>query len=142
MYVIFLAFTAAFIGLVARSVWRDVYGRSTDAGVVVTASPKACVDELETLFHRLESRSAVKMAAREAPAWDRFNREFEDRLHTLERECATRDGWSPEVSDAITSIADQLETLRTHYSRCGQEGEEARTAIVGKLDAARKAIKP
>ena len=82
-------------------------------------------------------------SAREEPAWERFSREFEERLNHVEADCTEgREGWNPAVQEAVVAIADALQEMRAHYARCGQEGETTRTGLVQRIAAAKAALKP
>ena len=125
----------------ARSIWLEIYGRPVQGSLGAQVSPKRCLDELESLFHRLESRSAVRMAAREEPSWEAFSRDFEERLRQVELDCSATEAWPGEVTAAIGTISDGLHDLRTHYARCGEAGETTRTGLVQGFGAARAALK-
>jgi len=149
MYAIFLVFTLAFIGLVARSVWLDLYGKETSKGLQAEhPTVQACLDELDRLSAKLESRLSMPMTPR-APRdaerfrndWDSFTREFEDRLHVIESRCI--DGVPADnanVRAAMAASAERLDSLRTHLARCGEEGEQEREAARDALASLREAV--
>lgn len=144
VYAVYLVFTLTFVGLVARSIWLDLYGKGPVKGLRVEhPSPEACVEELERLFGKLASRSAFPTTPNELRDWDEFSREFEDRLDEFESKCiddpTTRANVA--VHDAIKQTAGQLERWRQHLSRCGEEGEDERSELVRSIAALRVAAR-
>lgn len=133
MYSLYLAFVGVFVALLIRSVWLDLYGKGPVPGLRVEHPElEHCLDELERLYGKLAGRLAFPTSVTERRDWDTFTREFEDRLDEFQRKCVN-DPVSPEeipVRLAISHTASQLENWRQHLSRCGEEGESERVALV------------
>jgi hypothetical protein len=147
-YIVYFAFTLTFIGLVIRSVWKDLYGRPPGAAVQ-SSQPAvlACADDLESLDRELESRLAQPLAPHAARNWERyesewngFTRKFEDRLRTVQNRCIDRPPIGAAVRDAMESSVDRLDNLRQHLARCGLEGERERQSVQEALTELRETI--
>lgn len=142
LYTLYLVFTAIFVILVSRSVWMDLYGKNPDTRLrAENPEVESCVDELERLFKKLSTRSAFPASTSEHDDWERFSREFEDRLDEFQRKCVREPASAEEipVRVAISQTAIQLENWRQHLSRCGEEGENERAALVRAIAELREA---
>lgn len=143
-YTLYLIFTAVFVTLIARSIWVDLFAKDPVTQLRVEhPEVESCVDELERLFKKLSTRSAFPAATSEPGDWERFSREFEDRLDEFQRKCVNEPASESEivVRSAIARTANQLENWRQHLSRCGEEGEKERAALVRSIADLREAAK-
>lgn len=143
LYALFLVFTAVFVSLIARSIYLDLFSKGPTTQMRVEhPTVQNCVDELERLFKKLSTRSAFPASAGEAGDWERFSREFEDALDEFQSKCVNDPASESEVDVriAISQTAGQLENLRQHLSRCGEEGEKERAALVKSIAALREAV--
>lgn len=142
VYALYFVFTLGFIGLVIRSVAREVYA-IPEVPVTATNRPTAaaCVKELDGLFGELTVRANVALTPGRRPTWDDFQRHFEHRLEELSTRCTDSSiAASDDVRSAIKTAASQLDRLRLHMARCGEEGETEREEMARALAALRVAV--
>ena len=153
LYGVFLAFTLAFITLVGRSVWLDLYGKPTVHGLQAERpTVAACAEELDALNRELDARLNMTMAPsaardrdravaerdwdRQEADWNGFTRGFEDRLQRVRARCVDQelpDGSARTAHDLMATAVDELDDLRQHLARCGLEGERERESVLSAL---------
>lgn len=146
VYVLVYGFTALWVALLIRSIAMDLYSQAPASGLrSQTPGAADCASELEALFRRLNVRSGLSLSPTAPPRadWDRFAREFEDRLGQLQERCLRAGApHEQDARDAIRDAADKLENLRAHLSRCGQEGEDGRRAVAESIARLKRAASP
>jgi len=141
-YALYFVVTGLFIGCLAWGIGADLY-RAPDDPSDGAATLPTCIEELETLFKRLQARSGAAVEASGDKDWSRFTAEFEGRLSRFEARCVDQAPAEADagVRDALAEAARQLDNLRLHLSRCGEEGDREAAAVRDALHSLRQAAR-